>query len=56
MTREPRNTGIRQTPELSKLWADFMRRHVTDRPPEAPVPAGKQTPAHKSPAQAASLR
>ncbi len=56
MTQEPRNTGIRNTPELSRLWADFMRRHVTARPPEAPVPAGTQRPPAKPPAQAGGAR
>lgn len=56
MAQEPRNTGIRHTPELSKLWADFMRRHVTERPPEAPVPVGTQPVSQKSPAQAGGAR
>lgn len=56
MTQQPRETGIRNTPELSRLWADFMRRHVTERPPEAPVPAGTRTPAAKPPAQAGGAR
>lgn len=56
MAQEPRNTGIRGTPELSKLWADFMRRHVTERPPEAPVPARTQPTTAKPPAQAGGAR
>ncbi len=48
MTQDKHITGIRALPDLSRVWADFMRLHVTERPPEAPVPAGTQAPATRA--------